>query len=98
MLGYSRNVIDAAVHRALLNHAEVAKPQELRLAIEAAERRELFDGRLMDAVIARSPGRHGLKPLKAVLAELRGPVPWTRSELERRFMALIRNTGFPSRW
>ncbi len=84
-----------SVHRALLDYAETARPQELRLAIETADRRELFDGRAMDACLARSRGRHGLKPLKATLAKLRGPAPWTRSELERRFQALIREANTP---
>ena len=84
-----------SVHRTLLDYAEVARRQQLRLAIEAADRRELFDLRAMDACLARNPGRHGQKPLKATLAELRGPAPWTRSELERRFLALIREAGLP---
>jgi very-short-patch-repair endonuclease len=29
------------------------------------------------------------------VAELRGPSPWTLSELERRFLALIREAGLP---
>ncbi len=83
------------VHRALLDYAEAARPQELRLAIEAADRRELLDLRTIDVVLARSPGRHGCKPLRATLAQLSGPAPWTRSELERAFLALLRGAGLP---
>jgi very-short-patch-repair endonuclease len=94
-----RDVVDGipvtAVHRTLLDYAEIAQRQQLRLAIEAAERREIFDLRGLDALCARSRGRRGLKPLKAVVAELRGPAPWTQSELERRFLALIRDAGLP---
>jgi very-short-patch-repair endonuclease len=85
----------SALHRTLLDFAEVARPQELRLAIEAAERRELFDLRKLEALYPRATGRRGLKPLKAVVAEVRGPAPWTQSELERRFLALIREAGLP---
>jgi hypothetical protein len=84
-----------AVHRTLLDYAETARPQALRLAMEAADRRELFDHRAIDACLARSHGRHGLKALKAALEEFRGPAPWTRSELERRFLALIRSVAIP---
>jgi predicted transcriptional regulator of viral defense system len=83
------------VHRALLDYAEVAQFQQLRHAIDAAERRELLDGRELERLYARSKGRRGLKPLKEAVAELRGPAPWTQSELERRFLAMIRQAGLP---
>ncbi len=89
------NLPVTSVHRALLDYAEIATMQQLRLAIEAADRKELFDGRALEAVMARNYGRHGLKPLKAAVAQLNGPAPWTRSELERRFLALIREGGLP---
>ena len=84
-----------SVHRALLDYAEVALFQQLRLALEAAERQELLDGRKLEPLYDRSRGRHGLKPLKAATAQLRGPAPWTQSELERRTLALIRGRGLP---
>jgi very-short-patch-repair endonuclease len=37
----------------------------------------------------------GLKPLKAAVAAFQGPAPWTQSELERQFRALIREAGLP---
>jgi Protein of unknown function (DUF559) len=81
--------------RTLLDYAETANRQQLRLAIEAADRRQLFDGKALDALLERSPGRLGRPALRAALAEIRGPAPWTRSELERRFLALIREAGVP---
>jgi very-short-patch-repair endonuclease len=84
-----------SVHRTLLDFAEVARYQQLRLALDAAERRDLLDGRKLEQLYARAHGRHGLKPLKAAVAELRGPAPRTQSELERRFLALIRDAGLP---
>ena len=82
-------------HRALLDYAEVAQFQQLRLALEAADRRELLDGREFGALYKRAHGRRGLKPLRAAVAELRGSAPWTQSELERGFLALIRARGLP---
>jgi Protein of unknown function (DUF559) len=83
------------VHRTLLDYAEVAHRQQLRLAIDEAERRELFNLNALNELIDRSPGRRGIKQLSQVLADIRGPAPWTRSELERRFLALIREAGIP---
>jgi len=84
-----------SVHRTLLDYAEAAGCQQLRLAIEAAERRDLLDGRRLKQLYARSRGRRGLEPLTEATAELRGPAPWTQSELERAFLALIRDAAVP---
>jgi very-short-patch-repair endonuclease len=83
------------VARTLLDVAEIARPQELRHAVEAAGRCELLDMREIDALIARSPGRRGIPALRAAIADLIGPIPWTRSELERQFLALVREAGLP---
>lgn len=83
------------VHRALLDYAEVARFQQLRLALDAADRRDLLDGRRLEALYSRSRGRRGLKPLRAAVAELTGPAPWTQSEFERAFLALIREARLP---
>lgn len=85
-----------SLHRTLLDFAETAPYQQLRLAIEAAERLELLDFRTLERLCARSRGHGGLTALKAAARELRGPIPWTRSELERRFQALCRETGIPA--
>ncbi len=83
------------VARTLLDLAETARRQQLRLALEAAERLELFDRRDIDATIERNPGRHGRRSLIEAVADFTGPAPWTRSELERQFLALIREHGLP---
>ncbi len=84
-----------SLHRALLDFAAVAHKQEPRLAIEAAERREKFDLREMDAVLARNPNHRGRRAMRAALVEVEGPPADTRSELERRFLALVRDAGLP---
>ncbi len=94
-----RTVVDGipvtSLARTLLDYADVARHQRLRLALEAADRLELLDIRVIDELLARSGGHHGQAPLKAALAELSGSAPWTRSELERRFLALVRNACLP---
>jgi very-short-patch-repair endonuclease len=80
--------------RTLIDYAEVARPQQLRLAIEAAERQALLDARALEELIARSPGRRGCKPLRGALSQFPGTT-WTQSELERRFLATIRDASLP---
>jgi very-short-patch-repair endonuclease len=84
------------VHRTILDFAETAPVQQVRLAIEMADRRELYDDRTMQSLLARSRGRKGIKPVTAVLHEMRGQAtPMTRSELENRFLAGLRERGYP---
>jgi very-short-patch-repair endonuclease len=51
--------------------------------------------RALDDLRARSHGRHGLTLIDALLGEIRPPPGDTRSELERRFLALINDAGLP---
>jgi very-short-patch-repair endonuclease len=83
------------VARTLLDLAETIHRQQLRLALEAAERLELFDLGECTATIERNPGRRGTKALTEALDDINGPAPWTRSELERQFLAFIREHGLP---
>lgn len=86
-----------AVPRLLLDLAETVHRQQLRLAIEAAQRRDLLDRRAIESTLARSQGRRGIKPLLSALEEIarRGEAPWTQSENENRMLALIREAGLP---
>ncbi len=89
-----RGIPVTSVHRAILDFAETAPAQQVRLAIEMADRQELYDGHAMDDLLARSPGRKGVKPLKTLRATMRGAAtPITRSELEDLFLARIREAG-----
>lgn len=83
-----------SVARTLLDLAEVVRPEQLGRAVEAAERMGLFDLRAVERLIARSHGRHGLRALNAALENYR-PLPFTRSELERRFLDLCEQAGLP---
>jgi len=84
-----------SLNRTLLDLAEVLSPQRLRSMLEAAQRRDLINPEALNALLARSPGRRGVKPLRAALALLHDEAPWTQSELERRFLELIRTAGLP---
>ena len=80
------------VARTLLDLAEVVAPSDLARAVEASERLRLFDLGAVEDVIARSPGRRGLRALGSALAAYRPP-PVTRTELERRLVCLCRDAG-----
>jgi very-short-patch-repair endonuclease len=85
-----------SVHRAILDFAETAPAQQVRLAIEMADRKEFYNGHLMGELLARTRGRKGIKPLNAVLAAMQGQAAtMTRSELEKRLLAGIRERGYP---
>jgi very-short-patch-repair endonuclease/predicted transcriptional regulator of viral defense system len=83
-----------SVARTILDLAEVVDRRRLERAVEQAERMEVLDLRALECMAMRH-GRRALKPLRAVLAELR-PSPETRSELERRFVAFCRKADLPT--
>jgi very-short-patch-repair endonuclease len=92
-----RTMVDAipitTVERTLLDLAEVADERTLRIAFEEAERLRRLDMGALEAVLARGYGRRGLKPLKPLVEDARGPV--TRSPLEDRVVELCRQHGLP---
>ena len=81
--------------RTLLDLAAILPSARLDRAIQRSEERSLFDLRPMDALLARAGGHHGAGRLRRALALYRPP-PFTRSGLERRFLALVRRAGLPS--
>jgi hypothetical protein len=83
-----------SIPRLLLDLAETFSEQQLLSTLEAAERQDKLDLLACEALLARSPGRHGTRPLQRVLAGLREQ-PWTQSELECAFLALTRQAGLP---
>jgi hypothetical protein len=89
-----RGVPCTTVARTLVDLAEVIDRRELARACEQAEVLRLFDARALEGVLARTTGRHGAPALRDVLAHYAGD-PHTRSELERRFLALCSAAGIP---
>jgi very-short-patch-repair endonuclease len=94
-----RTVIDGipvtSIGRTLLDEAESLSHQRLRTIVEAAQRRDLLDSRKLDPLLARSTGHRGATPLQQALNALHEQAPWTQSELERRFLELVRDAGLP---
>jgi very-short-patch-repair endonuclease len=103
---YSTTVLDKAdidtldaisvtsVARTLIDLAAVVYPTTLIKAIEESERRERFDLNAIDAAIARSPTRKGVKALTTALKTYRPP-PTTNSHLERDFLKAVHRAGLP---
>jgi hypothetical protein len=84
-----------SIPRLLLDMAETASDQRLLSLAEAADRQDKLDLVCVESLFARSPGRHGIKPLTKVLAQLTDEPPWTQSELEGAFRVLVGRAGLP---
>src|SRR3954453_987033 len=72
--------------RTLLDCAEVLPLWQVIRMIEEAERRQVFDLRAVEQLLARSHGRHGVKPLRTALGELNGEPVRINSDWERDFL------------
>jgi very-short-patch-repair endonuclease len=83
-----------SVARTILDLAGVLDTDPLLRVVEEADRREKFDLRAMERVMARRPRARGRVKLREILADYRD-APDTRSKLERDFWALIKTAGLP---
>jgi hypothetical protein len=83
-----------AVARTLLDLAPALAPERLSRLLERAEELSLFDLRRTEALLLRSAGHPGAGRLRRALAMYK-PTPFTRSELERRFVDLVRLADLP---
>ena len=81
--------------RTLVDLAAVARASELERALEQALRLGLFDGGALDRVLGRSRGRRGVAMLRRLVAALPDEPAPVHSELERRFLALVRRARLP---
>ena len=84
-----------AVARTLLDLAEVLDRAGLERAFDRAEQLRVLDAGALEALLARSPGRHGVRHLRAVLDGFDAERARTRSELERRFLRLCDRAAVP---
>jgi very-short-patch-repair endonuclease len=64
-------------------------------ALERAELLRLLDMAALNDVLARATGRLGAGVLRAALAHYAPEQAPARSELERRFLSLVRRAGLP---
>jgi predicted transcriptional regulator of viral defense system len=81
-----------SVPRTLLDLAPTVQSHLLERALAQAQRLDLYDHRAIEDVLARANGHRG----RAALTEATAQEPkLTRSELEARFLALVRDAGLP---
>ena len=82
-----------AIPRTFLDFAAI-DPYYLGQALDNARRLGLLDLIAIDELISRSKGFRGVARLRTAL-EIHRPEAFTRSGLERRFLALVRRAGLP---
>jgi very-short-patch-repair endonuclease len=81
-----------AVARTLLDLAATVRADRLERALAQAEHLRLYDHRAIVDVTRRATGHRG----RAILARATAGEPkWTRSEMEARFLKLVRDAGLP---
>ena len=80
--------------RTVLDLAADTTERELEQALAHAEARHLTSRRKLLLLLARYPGRRGVRALRRLLERDARPA-LTRSEAEERFLALIRKSGLP---
>ena len=81
--------------RTLVDLAAVITPRRLERALEQSQILRLFDLSALKGALAGADGRRGTGTLRRLLGELNDEPPFTRNELERRFLDLVREAGLP---
>jgi very-short-patch-repair endonuclease len=79
----------------VVDYAAIANRRQVRLVLEALDRRRIYIGRELDELLDRTPNRKGGKTLRAAIRDIKGPAPWLQSELEQAFLDLIRGSDLP---
>lgn len=83
-----------ALPRTLLDLAAAIRFGLLQRALERSEELELFDLGPVESLLDRTRGHHGWGRLRRAIA-LYEPVPFTRSQFERRFFEAVLRAGLP---
>jgi predicted transcriptional regulator of viral defense system len=92
---YVNGIPCTTVARTLLDLAETLDQTALERAIERAETLRIFDLTAVLDVLNRAGNRKGATKLRAALAAYLPEPAFTRSELEKRFLALCKEAGIP---
>jgi len=83
------------VARTLVDIAGVLTERRLARALEQAMILLVFDIRAVEAALARAAGRAGTRKLRRLIEGLDDAAPRGRTELERRFLELVREQRLP---
>jgi very-short-patch-repair endonuclease len=90
-----RRIRVTTVPRTLLDLAAVIPANQVEWAVNEAEVLRLTDPLSLGDLVGRYPGRRGIRAVRAALANLTAGGHLTRSELESRFLELVRRTRLP---
>jgi very-short-patch-repair endonuclease len=85
-----------SVARTLLDLAEVVPAAQLQRAYERAERLRILDLRAVNELLGRANGRRGAGALRALVSYDAAQAVEAQSELELRFLDLVRDMGLPT--
>jgi Transcriptional regulator, AbiEi antitoxin len=88
------NIPCTTAERTLIDLAK-SNPKDLNRAVEQAFVKKLIGRTRMTEALERAQGRHGTQQLRRELAGLLPQLPFTRSELERRFLRLVKKASLP---
>ncbi len=83
------------IPRLILDIAETGTHDELERVLNEAHFAFDVQMRAVAGAAHCAPGRHGLKPVAALLARYDDGTNWTRTELERTLTRLVATTGLP---
>ena len=84
-----------SVSRTILDVAVTSRQRTVARHIQLADDLQVFDLREMHDLLARTKGHRGQAKVRAALALQEESPPFTRSDLERRFLELVREAGLP---
>jgi hypothetical protein len=90
-----RGIPSTSVDRTLVDLAGAAPAAALERAVEQAFVLRLVGRTRMAEALERAQGRPGLSGLRRLLSRVLDDLPLTRSELERRFLCLVRDDRLP---
>ncbi len=79
--------------RTLLDLATILTPNQLEAAVSETDVLDLIDPETLRAELESRKGRPGVRPLRALLD--RHTYRMTETELERRFLRIVKSTGLP---
>jgi hypothetical protein len=98
LLGGDRALVEVvpvtSLPRTFLDNAAIVRDGRLERMLERAEELGLLDLGPIDELLARTPGHPGHGRMRRAV-ELYRPTSFTRSGVERRFLALVKEAGLP---
>jgi hypothetical protein len=84
-----------SLSRTILDIAVSSRPRTVKRYIQLANDEKVFDLGEMQDVLARTKGHRGQAKVRAALDLYEEDPPFTRSGLEERFLAVMREAGLP---